>query len=689
MKGKNPMNTLRRYKWFTLAIVMAITLLGVQSANAIYDPNDPNVTYDPNDPNNYVEGQLLIRFEPIGMGEYGTYDSVLEAAGGGDVLESYDSLVPKLYLVDLPEGMTVDANMAQYNNAEGIMYAVPNHKYQVQATTPNDTYFSYLWGMHNTGQTVNGKSGTADADIDAPEAWDTAISASSIVVAVIDTGVDYGHEDLAGNMWTNANSEHGYDFVNDDNDPMDDYGHGTHCAGTIGALGNNGKGVVGVCWEVQIMAVKVFNQFGGGKESHIIDGIKYAVDNGADIMSNSWGGRFPKPPDPRFPQALYEAVQAAEFAGVVFVASAGNDGIDNDTNPYPAYPASFDLDGIISVMATDQDDVRSVWNPWRSSNYGADTVDLAAPGSNIYSCKKSGGYWFAGGTSMACPHVSGACALYLAEKPGSDIEDVKNSVLDSVDDKDLPCVSEGRLNLDALLDVNDGNSNDIDPATFDWGDVSDFMAFYMKNSAGNGYWGAKKYVKATYGLIPTHCKTAAGTLIPHYHFEVNFNTTQKTDSNRYWDWYYTLIGGSSARISDASNLVASLANAMDGYGGSGSANFDYWLVPCEKTDKIFTDDCTFWQGPPTSCRADDRIAYNDDNYVYQHATIINSIDGNNEPDQIEWKCQHSGVYQYDNGGVSEPFATPACPGTQPDGSPPTGTWDPDYWDTDKADVYYD
>ena len=687
MKANNQMNTKRRYQWIVLAMVMMIALFGVQSANAEYDPNPPALSYP--------QDRILLRFEPIGAGEIIGQDDVLSAAGGGTIIASYEDIVPGLVLVELPAGKTVANSLNGYAAAAGIMYAEPDYDVLATATTPNDTFFSDLYGMHNTGQT----GGTSDADIDAPEAWGTRTSASNIVVAVIDSGVDYDHEDLAGNMWTNTaelngspnidddnngyvDDIYGYDFYNNDGDPDDDQSHGTHVSGTIGAIGNNSKGVVGVCWDVQIMAVKFLNSLNRGYTSGAIESIRYAIKMDADVMNNSWGGGG-------FSQALKDTIFQTQQEGILFVAAAGNGFINRDNDVTPLYPASYDLANIIAVAATDDDD-----NLASFSHFGATTVDLGAPGVLVKSCTPSNGYGNKSGTSMATPHVAGACALYLALNPGDSYTEVKTALLNSVDPISAltgKCVSEGRLNLDKLLGETPEQSNDINPATFNsWGSITDFMPFYMLDFRGDGYWGAKKYVKATFGLIDGHCTTAKGTDLPHYHFEANFNTIQRIDSNRYWDWYYGLIGGSSIRQSNATNTVASLASGLDGYGtfGAATATYNYWLVPSEETDTV-TEDLIFWQGPPHDARAGDRILYNDNDFVFQHVTVIKSIDGNNEPDQIEWKCQHSGVYKWNNGRMREQFATPGCISTQPDGSKPSGTFDADFWDTSKANVYYD
>ena len=311
-----------------------------------------------------------------------------------------DRLVTKW---QLPAGVDVLSMVNRLSNRPGIAYAEPNYFLQLDATIPNDASFDELWGMHNSGQQIGGASGTVDADIDASEAWDITTGSHQIVVGVIDTGVDYNHQDLAGNIWTNLgeiadnnldddgngyiDDIHGWDWVNDDNDPMDDSGHGSHCSGTIGAVGGNATGVVGVNWNVQIMGLKFLDADGGGYTDDAVLAVKYTTtmrnlyetsggERGANIVltSNSWGGGG-------YSQTLYDAIEASGQANMLFVAASGNGLNNNDTSPH--YPASYDLDNIISVAATDpaddiaqRDDFGSTFN----SSYGLTSVDLGRTG---------------------------------------------------------------------------------------------------------------------------------------------------------------------------------------------------------------------------------------------------------------------------------------------------------------------
>jgi subtilisin family serine protease len=280
--------------------------------------------------------------------------------------------------------------------------------------------------------------------VGAPQVWETHKGSKDFVVAVIDTGIDYNHEDLSFNVWRNPtpgakNDVVGYDFVHDDGLPFDDNQHGTHCAGTVGAVGGNGKGVSGVAQRVSIMGLKFLSGEGSGTTADAIRAIDYAIEHGARVLSNSWGG---KGDDGN--QALKDAIDRAKAKDVLFIAAAGNDGTDND-RPNPSYPAAFDNDNLISVAATDKSDALAFF-----SNYGKRTTHLAAPGVNVYSLSPGNRYAQLSGTSMACPHVAGAAALLWSKNPSWTYKQVKAALLNSVDP--LPAlanktVTGGRLNI--------------------------------------------------------------------------------------------------------------------------------------------------------------------------------------------------------------------------------------------------
>jgi subtilisin family serine protease len=340
-------------------------------------------------------------------------------------------LVDGLYHVKLAPGVSLHSALRTYGRSADVLYAEPN--YVVEAFgTPNDPSFSSLWAMHNTGQT----GGTPGADIGAVSAWNTTTGSHSVVVAVIDTGVDYTHPDLAANIFTNAldcNTDgvdndgdgyvddcHGIDTVNGDSDPMDDNDHGTHVAGTIGAVGNNAAGVAGVSWSVTILPCKFLDASGSGSTAGAIACLDYVAavkDHGVNVVAtnNSWGGGL-------YSQALKDAIQAHQQRGILFVAAAGNSGYDNDS--LQTYPCTYDLSNILCVAATDASDGRAYF-----SNYGSTTVHLGAPGVGILSTTRGGTYKTFDGTSMATPHVTGTVALLYAQAPGRDWRQVKNLVM--------------------------------------------------------------------------------------------------------------------------------------------------------------------------------------------------------------------------------------------------------------------
>jgi subtilisin family serine protease len=364
--------------------------------------------------------------------------------------------IGNLQVIKLPPGLTVERALAHYRNNPLVAYAEPDYQLQVFAT-PNDPSFSQLWGLNNTGQT----GGTADADIDATEAWNVRTSAGNLVVAVIDTGIRYTHTDLTANMWINpgeiagngidddangvVDDVHGINALAGTGDPLDDNGHGTHVAGTIGAVGNNGTGVAGVAWSVKLMACKFLDAQGTGSLSDAVTCIDYARQNGARIMNNSWGGGG-------FSQALADAIAAARNDGILFVVAAGNSGMNNDSTP--AYPSSYNLANIVSVAATDHNDQRAYF-----SNYGTSSVHLGAPGVNIVSTYNTSdtGYASLSGTSMACPHVAGAAALVWAQFPTLSHTQVKARLLaasDSLATMANIVETGGRLNLHRALTEN-------------------------------------------------------------------------------------------------------------------------------------------------------------------------------------------------------------------------------------------
>ncbi len=403
-----------------------------------------------------LEGAVANPVEKIDVivGFKGRPNVELLHAEGGEIKRSYKIITAVACSLPKKAIKALEKNPA-------IAYIDKDYEVSI-VENPNDPRLSELWGLDNTGQT----GGTTDADIDAPEAWDIQTGSSDIVIAVIDTGVEYSHVDLSGNMWMNpgeiasngvdddgngyVDDVYGWDFYNNDNNPMDDHSHGTHCAGTIAALGNNGIGVVGVNWEAKVMALKFLSASGSGDTSDAVAAIEYAtmmkqVYNIPVIaLSNSWGGGG-------FSQALEDAITAANSEGILFVAAAGNNyGSDNDVVPY--YPACYDVPNVIAVAATDHND-----NLASFSNIGASTVDLGAPGVNILSTVLSNGYGSKSGTSMATPHVSGVTGLIKAQFPGLTSSEIKARILGAVDPVSSLqgiTLTGGRLNALNALEVD-------------------------------------------------------------------------------------------------------------------------------------------------------------------------------------------------------------------------------------------
>ena len=323
---------------------------------------------------------------------------------------------------------------------------------------PNDPSLSQLWGLHNTGQS----GGVADADIDAPEAWNVTTGSRSVVIGVIDSGIDVSHPDLADNIWRNPgeipgngidddgngfiDDVSGWDFVSNDNVAQDGDGHGTHVAGTIGALGNDGRGITGVNWQVSLLPLKFLSDSGSGSTAAAIAAINYATalrNRGVNIVAtnNSWGGGG-------FSSALQDAIRRHGEAGILFVAAAGNESSNNDT--VAAYPANYALPNVISVAALDRSDQLASF-----SNYGATKVHIGAPGVAIYSTTPGNRYASYNGTSMAAPHVAGVAGLLAAANPQATMAEIRAAILDSA--VPIPALAGrattgGRVNAAAALE---------------------------------------------------------------------------------------------------------------------------------------------------------------------------------------------------------------------------------------------
>jgi subtilisin family serine protease/subtilase family serine protease len=404
-----------------------------------------------------VPREVLVKFRSAPQGDE------LSAIGdqiGADTIESIGHAGLRRIRA---RALDVPALLRLLANHPDVLYAEPN--YLVQAfTEPNDPSFPQLWGLENIGQVVNGTAGVAGADIHATQAWDVSLGSSAQVVAVIDTGIDYTHPDLAANIWSAPTAftvtisgtsvtcpagSHGFNVIALTCNPMDDHNHGTHVTGTIGATGGNGVGVVGVNWTTQVMGIKFLDANGSGSLGDAIKGMDFAIQakrafaatGGANVrvLSNSWGGGG-------FSQAMFDEITATNAEDMLFVAAAGNSGLNNDA--LPSYPASYRVPNVISVAATTNTDARAYF-----SNYGATSVHLGAPGLDILSTTIGNTYTSFSGTSMATPHVSGAAALVLSHCDYS-TDALKDALLSTVDQ--IPALASitttgGRLDVNGAI----------------------------------------------------------------------------------------------------------------------------------------------------------------------------------------------------------------------------------------------
>jgi subtilisin family serine protease len=408
---------------------------------------NPKLLYDPT--------SVLVRFSA--RADEDARDAALTLVGG--VIREQYTVVPGLFLVEV--GMPVEEAILKLLGARGVAYAEPDWVMRTTAI-PNDPNFGNLWGMRNIGQTVNGDPGVSGADSRAYLAWDAYTGDPNFVVAIIDDGTNNTHPDLAANMWSNpgetagngidddangyVDDTFGYDFYQRDSNPSNT-AHGTHTAGTVGAVGNNGVGVAGVSWRCRLMALRFIGP-NGGLTSDAVLAVQYMNQKRVKVSNNSWGGGG-------FSQSLYDAINASKTNGHVFVASAGNSGVNSDTSP--SYPGAYNLDNIINVAATDNNDGRASF-----SNYGATSVDIGAPGVNILSTYGTSGYSYLNGTSMAGPHVAGAAALIYAANPSYTYTQVRNRIMSTarpVASLSGRCVTGGVLDVAAALGGGGGGAN--------------------------------------------------------------------------------------------------------------------------------------------------------------------------------------------------------------------------------------
>jgi subtilisin family serine protease len=395
----------------------------------------------------YVSNQILVRFRDAAVQ---SRDAAVQSSSQqsramtlGKTLRAF-SAVPGLQLVELAPGVDFNAALAAYRSDPSVLYAEPNYIRKALDNAPNDLYFRDLWSMHNTGQLIlfpyppfyGPKTATPGADIHALEAWSITTGSSDVVLGLIDTGVDVKHEDLVANIYrneadcnNNGVDDDGNGYVDDcygintldgNSDVTDIVDHGTHVAGIMGAAGNNGLGVAGVNWKAKILTCRFLGIYGGTDDGAIgcFNYMAAMKDRGVNIVAtnNSWGGYG-------YSQALFDAIDGMRKRGILVVAAAGNSISDND-GLYPLYPASFALDNIIAVAASDFTDGQSYY-----SNFGTHTVSISAPGDEILSTTPDSSYSVFSGTSMATPHVTGVAALLKAQDPNRDWKAIRNLIL--------------------------------------------------------------------------------------------------------------------------------------------------------------------------------------------------------------------------------------------------------------------
>ncbi|HKP69809.1 MAG TPA: S8 family serine peptidase [Pyrinomonadaceae bacterium] len=414
------------------------------------------------------EAEVLVRFKP-GV----TVEQIRSIAEqNNDLMDDEYEAVKGLVSIDDLDDADVEKTVRQYAAMSDLVeYAQPNYEIRLDPSAgesetedllhrefsgqPNDPQFAQQWALNNVGQ----DGGKERADIDALKAWLKTRGSDKVVVAVLDTGVDYKHSDLVKNMWTRPDSVpeyvddelgsiddfQGFDADANAGDPMDDNGHGTHCAGIIGAEGNNGLGIAGINWNVKIMPLKFLGRGGFGSTKNAIEAINYAIDrkkHGVNlrVINASWGST-------QYSRALEDAIRAAGDEGILFVAAAGNSSTDNDRRAH--YPSNFNLPNVLSVAAVDRTDSLTSF-----SNYGAKTVHIAAPGRDILSTWIGDAFRDASGTSMAAPQVSGVAALIVSNQPQISVAKLRERLLSSVDkipSLDGKVASGGRLNAAKAL----------------------------------------------------------------------------------------------------------------------------------------------------------------------------------------------------------------------------------------------
>jgi subtilisin family serine protease len=567
---------MKAVRFFTLLLLVSVIALAGCAESIVENRKALSLSdYAPAD-------GVLVKFKPAAQGDTLEASALraraLQAAGISENAAFGLELVPGLTRLNVPSNAITDTLIElRADSLEQIVeFAEPNFLIYPAATFPNDPQFGSQWALNNTGQLAGS---LADSDVDAPEAWDLTQGDANIIVAVIDSGVDYTHPDLDQNIWTNfaelngqagvdddnngyVDDIRGWNFSDNNNNPMDQINHGTHVAGVIGAEAN-AQGVTGLNWNVQIMPLKFIGPDGLGTTAGAIEALNYAVANGARISNNSWGGAA-------FSQALFDAIEAAGTQQHIFVAAAGNDALNNDTNPQ--FPANIALDNVISVAATDSSD-----NLASFSNFGPNTVDLAAPGVGILSTLANDSYASLSGTSMATPFVSGAAALLLAYNSSLTVSDVRSALLTTVDPNPNllnRLLSGGRLNVfNALNSVAPGvpvpPTLNITPNTVQMR-VGETIAFTIGGGSGDYAWSsnAPAYGSVDNSGVLTAVSETTGTPVLVSAFD-NQNGVNSPNAQ------ITIL---PAEIQPSNVITLTVGNSVNFNVVGGSGNFDWAYV---------------------------------------------------------------------------------------------------------------
>jgi thermitase len=410
-----------------------------------------NIESAPYEPRQANVPEVMVKFKP------GISEEAIERITQGlhDRVEDEIEAVPGLDAIDDLDDVDAETVASEYRKLPEVEYAeavfeMEADDFAPSPVMPSDPQFSAQWALLNDGS----RGGTKGADISATYAWTVTTGSDKVVVAVLDSGVDYTHTDLASNIWIRPNNVpayedrelgtiqdfHGFNAVDDSADPMDDNGHGTHCAGIIGAEGGNDIGIAGVNWKVQIMPLKFMNKSGYGTTKSAIEAINYVIDRkkagvNVRVISASWGSTQKS-------RALEDVIRKAGEAGILFVAASGNASTNNDRSPH--YPSSYNLPNVISVAALDRNDQLATF-----SNYGVKSVAIAAPGVEILSTWLGDEYEEKSGTSMATPVISGVAALIVARNPNISVEQLREKILASIDPLDSlkgKVATGGRIN---------------------------------------------------------------------------------------------------------------------------------------------------------------------------------------------------------------------------------------------------